>query len=334
MKSALRFPSRWAGWWRTLGTTAALSVALGACSTLYGARQGTIEYPGSGAGPGATAVYVVKDKDTVDSLSQRYGVPVQTIVDRNNLKQPYTLQPGQSLQLPGARFVPDNTGGPTNAVASTPPGPVKRENLPPPGQGEAPRSAAHAPPASGQPTPLSPAAGEQSVTVPASLRLARQGQGSGALWCRGRRTEERRHRHPGRDGRRGQSGRWRQGGLCRQRGRPPRQPGPGPASRRLHHGLRQQRSAAGQEGRRGEEGPDHRQGRQLRRRGKPARALRGAARRQQDRRSDVGAATVLTGAARHPERSAAKSKGLCAADPSASLGVMGKIVHTIFPISS
>jgi len=168
MKRALRFPSRWAGWWRTLGTTAALSVALGACSTLYGARQGTIEYPGSGAGPGAAAVYVVKDKDTVDSLSQRYGVPVQTIVDRNSLKQPYTLQPGQSLQLPGARFVPDNTGGPTDAVASVPPGPVKRENLPPPGQGEAPRSAAHAPPASGQPTPLSPAAAEQSVTVPAS----------------------------------------------------------------------------------------------------------------------------------------------------------------------
>jgi len=168
MKRAPRFPSRWAGWWRTLGTTAALSVALGACSTLYGARQGTIEYPGSGAGPGATAVYVVKDKDTVDSLSQRYGVPVQTIVDRNNLKQPYTLQAGQSLQLPGARFVPDDTGGPTNAVAAAPPGPVKRENLPPPGQGEASRSAAHAPPASGQPTPLSPAAGEQSVTVPAA----------------------------------------------------------------------------------------------------------------------------------------------------------------------
>ena len=31
MKKALRCPSRWAGWLRTLGTTAALSVALGAC---------------------------------------------------------------------------------------------------------------------------------------------------------------------------------------------------------------------------------------------------------------------------------------------------------------
>src|SRR5216684_8342083 len=106
MKRALRYPSRWAGWWRTLGTTAVLSVALGACSTIYGARDGTIEYPGSGAGPNAAAIYVVKEKDTVESVSQRYGVPVTTIVERNRLQQPYTLRSGQSLELPNARFVP------------------------------------------------------------------------------------------------------------------------------------------------------------------------------------------------------------------------------------
>jgi len=138
MKRALRYPSRWAGCWRTLGITAVLSVALGACSNLYGARDGTIEYPGSGAGPAAAAVYVVKEKDTVESVSQRYGVPVQTIIDRNRLIPPYTLRPGQSLQLPNARFVPDATGGPTTATA-TAPGPVKRESLPPPGQSEPPR---------------------------------------------------------------------------------------------------------------------------------------------------------------------------------------------------
>jgi murein DD-endopeptidase MepM/ murein hydrolase activator NlpD len=167
MKRALRYPSRWAGCWRTLGITAVLSVALGACSNLYGARDGTIEYPGSGAGPAAAAVYIVKEKDTVESVSQRYGVPVQTIIDRNRLIPPYTLRPGQSLQLPSARFVPDATGGPTTATA-TAPGPVKRETLPPPGQSEPPRSAA--PPAAGQPTPLSPAAVESSssVTVPAT----------------------------------------------------------------------------------------------------------------------------------------------------------------------
>ncbi len=172
MKRALRYPSRWAGWMRTLGITAALSVALGACSDVLGPRAGTMEYPGSGAGPQAVAVYVVNDKDTVESISRRYSVPVQTIADRNKLKgPPYTLKTGQYLELPGARFVADNTGGTTTASASTP-GPVKREGLPPPGsKGEPPTSAA--PPAThtaaaGQPTPLSPAAGEAPAKAPAT----------------------------------------------------------------------------------------------------------------------------------------------------------------------
>jgi len=54
MNRALRYPSRWAGRWRTLIITAALT-GLGACTSmdnvLYGAREGTMEYPGSGAGP-------------------------------------------------------------------------------------------------------------------------------------------------------------------------------------------------------------------------------------------------------------------------------------------
>ncbi len=147
---------------------AVLSVALGACNTVMGAREGTMEYPGSAAGPNAVPVYVVKDKDTVESLSQRYGVSTQTIIDRNDLKQPYTLKAGQTLQMPGARFVADNVGTAaattTQTAAANPsaPGPVKREALAAPGQSEAPRSAAPA----GEPTPLAPAA--RSVTVPAT----------------------------------------------------------------------------------------------------------------------------------------------------------------------
>ena len=166
MKNAPRFPSRWAGRMHTLGTMAVLSVALGACNTVMGAREGTMEYPGSAAGPNAVPVYVVKDKDTVDGLSRRYGVPSQTIIDRNNLKPPYTIKPGQSLAMPGARFVPDSYGEPasqqTAAANPNAPSSVKREGLaPPPGaQGEAPRSAAPA----GEPTPLS----KTSVTVPAT----------------------------------------------------------------------------------------------------------------------------------------------------------------------
>jgi murein DD-endopeptidase MepM/ murein hydrolase activator NlpD len=148
---------------------AAVSVALGACSNFMGARDGTMEYPGSAAGPNAVAVYVVKDKDTVESLSQRYGVASQTIIDRNKLQQPYTLRAGQALEMPGARFVPDGTGGTsvqTAAANPSAPGPVKREALAAPTQNEPPRSAAPA----GAPTPLSPAS--QSVTVPAKPSAA------------------------------------------------------------------------------------------------------------------------------------------------------------------
>ena len=172
MKNAPRFPSRWAGRMHTLGTMAVLSVALGACNTVMGAREGTMEYPGSAAGPNAVPVYVVRDKDTVDGLSRRYGVPSQTIIDRNNLKAPYTIKPGQTLAMPGARFVQDSYGEPasqqTAAANPNAPSSVKREGLaPPPGssQGEAPRSAAPA----GEPTPLS----KTSVTVPATPPAAR-----------------------------------------------------------------------------------------------------------------------------------------------------------------
>jgi len=148
---------------RTLGTTAALSVALGACANVFGPKGGTMEYPGSGAGPNAVAVYVVNEKDTVDSISQRYGVPSQTIIDRNKLKAPYTLKAGQYIELPGARFVADNTGGATQAAATTAPGPVKRDNLPPPpGAKSEPAETKTA--VAGQPTPLSPAAHEASKT--------------------------------------------------------------------------------------------------------------------------------------------------------------------------
>lgn len=154
----------------TLGTMAVLSVALGACNTVMGAREGTMEYPGSGAGPNAVPVYVVKDKDTVESISRRYGVSSQAIIDRNNLKAPYTIKPGQSLAMPGARFVQDTYGESTaqQTAAANPnaPSSVKREGLaPPPGaSGEAPRSAAPA----GEPTPLS-----KPVTVAATPPAAR-----------------------------------------------------------------------------------------------------------------------------------------------------------------
>jgi murein DD-endopeptidase MepM/ murein hydrolase activator NlpD len=175
---ALRFPSRWAGPWRTLGITVVLSAALGACSSvenvMYGAREGTIEYPGSGASANAVPSYVVKNKDTVDSVGQRFGVSRQTIIDRNRLVPPYTLRAGQTIELPGARVIEPSSGASlsteTAAAAPHPPGTVKREALPPPS--EAPKSAAPssthaaATPPAGQPTPLSPPTTHTAAAAP------------------------------------------------------------------------------------------------------------------------------------------------------------------------
>jgi murein DD-endopeptidase MepM/ murein hydrolase activator NlpD len=131
---------------------------------IYGAREGTMEYPGSGAGPDAVPTYVVKHKDTIDSIASRYGVTTQSIVERNRLQAPYSLTPGQSLQVPGAKYVPPAEQGTTSVASSGtapsgPPGPVKREALPPPsGNPDQKTAAASGPAASGAPTPLSPSA--------------------------------------------------------------------------------------------------------------------------------------------------------------------------------
>src|SRR4051794_29972859 len=138
MKRAPRFPSRWAGWSRSLAITATLSAALGACTSMdnvfYGAREGTMEYPGSAAGPNAVPTYVVKDKDTVDGIASRYGVTSQSITERNKLQAPYSLRPGQTLEVPGAKYVPPPTAAETagSAPPSGPSGAVKREALAPP----------------------------------------------------------------------------------------------------------------------------------------------------------------------------------------------------------
>ena len=172
MKRALRFPLRWAGRRRTLLTAVAMCAALGACdNVIYGAREGTMEYPGSGAAAGSVPTYVVKTRDTVDSIAQRYGVSSQTIIERNKLQEPYRIQPGQTLEVPGARVVEPASAVETRTASAsgTAPGPrgaVQKEQLaPPPGasQSEPPNPARPAP---GEPTPLSPAA--NSVTVPAT----------------------------------------------------------------------------------------------------------------------------------------------------------------------
>lgn len=187
MKRALRFPLRWAGRSRTLLTAVALMAALGACdNVIYGAREGTMEYPGSGAGANAVPTYVVKNKDTVDSIARRYGVSPQTIIERNKLSDPSKIQPGQTLEVPGARVVAPEAAPveiQTAAASSSPRGPVQKENLPPPpGTTSEPANPAH--PAAGEPTPLSPVATAPTGPAPRFIWPAHgkiiSGYGTGA----------------------------------------------------------------------------------------------------------------------------------------------------------
>src|SRR5215510_822820 len=80
-------------------------MTMAACDMTYSGREGTIEYPGSGASPNAIATYVTKEGDTLDGVAARFGVPRDTIIQRNGLKSPYKLRPGTSLALPNARVV-------------------------------------------------------------------------------------------------------------------------------------------------------------------------------------------------------------------------------------
>lgn len=45
-------------------------------------------------------IYVAVSGDTVDSVAQRFGVPVQSLIDANHLSSPYELTPGQELAIP------------------------------------------------------------------------------------------------------------------------------------------------------------------------------------------------------------------------------------------
>src|SRR4029077_3945497 len=46
------------------------------------------------------AMIIVGTSDTIDSISQRYGVPAREIMKANGLPTPRAIQPGQSLFIP------------------------------------------------------------------------------------------------------------------------------------------------------------------------------------------------------------------------------------------
>src|SRR5438067_172257 len=61
------------------------------------------------------AMIIVGTTDTIDTISQRYGVPARDILKANGLPTPRTLQPGQSL------FIPRPAAQAAPAMAAAPP---------------------------------------------------------------------------------------------------------------------------------------------------------------------------------------------------------------------
>ncbi len=52
-------------------------------------------------------IYIVKQGDTVDSIAQTFGVPVESVIYNNQLSAPYRLAVGQALLVPSGEENPD-----------------------------------------------------------------------------------------------------------------------------------------------------------------------------------------------------------------------------------
>jgi murein DD-endopeptidase MepM/ murein hydrolase activator NlpD len=172
-----------------IGIALALSVTLSSCElydrAVYGGRPGTVEYPGSGASADASAIYVVKDGDTLDSVASQFGVPPGRIAERNSLNPSDRLAAGKWLEIPNARVVEQGMAPGSSTPAPTPTasgGRVTSSDLPPPPgatTSQPPRSASAAlPPASkGQESPGSSVAPDPvplpspAATAPAGARF-------------------------------------------------------------------------------------------------------------------------------------------------------------------
>jgi len=61
--------------------------------------------PTSTPAPGQTVIYVVRSGDTLYSLSRRFGVSVQVLMQVNGISNPNYIQVGQKLTIPGSGYV-------------------------------------------------------------------------------------------------------------------------------------------------------------------------------------------------------------------------------------
>lgn len=72
---------------------------------------------GQKSGPGSVGVHTIDRGDTLNSIAQRYRLPVRDIAFLNNLKAPYRIEVGQRLQLPPPREYIVQRGDSINSIA-------------------------------------------------------------------------------------------------------------------------------------------------------------------------------------------------------------------------
>ncbi|MEO8559570.1 MAG: M23 family metallopeptidase, partial [Rhodospirillales bacterium] len=156
---------------RVLGAgIAALALGLLSGCTLYdnavyGNRPGTVEQPGSGADPNQPAIYVVASGDTIDGIGRRFNVPPQTIIERNSLRPPYRIVPGQWLELPGR----GGSYGDSGSVADNGDRNAPGGNAPPGKPAAVQVQQLAPPPGSSAPTPPPPPSNSTTQNAPTTI---------------------------------------------------------------------------------------------------------------------------------------------------------------------
>lgn len=106
---------------RTFGILMLASLALAGCN-MGGRPQGSTSTPQPTAAAPAevpTGTYVVVGGDTVHAVANRFGVPIRSLIELNNLQPPYLLTPGQTLQIPSQRVHIVAEGDTVSEIAQT-----------------------------------------------------------------------------------------------------------------------------------------------------------------------------------------------------------------------
>ena len=69
-----------------------------------------------------TNSYTVRRGDTLYSIAWRFNIDYRSLANRNRIRSPYTIYPGQTLSLAGSTVKPARTTAPTQATSRQPRG--------------------------------------------------------------------------------------------------------------------------------------------------------------------------------------------------------------------